>query len=344
VKRFIAVIVILAGLGYGGARGYDWYNWQVNTPVSNKNQPVIVRVTPGEGYNDVADELESRHLIRNRDVFIAYAKYTGARGTLQAGDIVLNRNMNMRQIIERLGELQPVEQIAITVPEGLTVQKTADLVEQRGIAKAADYLAAVKDTAWTQDFLAGRPARPDMLEGYLYPETYSLDKGSGAKALVKLQLDQFGRAFGAQLRQEAGTATAARPAESMDNIVILASLVEREVNRDPDRARVCSVIYNRLKRDMPLEIDATVLYALGVWKKQITLEDLKVNSPYNTYQHKGLPPGPIANPGAAAIKACVNPEVTDYLFYFTDKQGMTHFDRTLDEFERDKQKYGVSGY
>jgi cell division protein YceG involved in septum cleavage len=180
VKRFIAVIVILAGLGYGGARGSDWYNWQVNTPVSNKNEPVIVRVTPGEGYNDVADELESRHLIRNRDVFIAYAKYTGARGTLQAGDIVLNRNMNMRQIIERLGELQPVEQIAITVPEGLTVQKTAELVEQRGIGKATDYLAAVKDTTWTQDFLAGRLGRTCSRDTSTRRPTHST-KGRGQR-------------------------------------------------------------------------------------------------------------------------------------------------------------------
>jgi UPF0755 protein len=121
-------------------------------------------------------------------------------------------------------------------------------------------------------------------------------------------------------------------------------MVEREVNRDPDRAKVCSVLYNRLRLDMPLELDATVLYALGVWKKQITLEDLKVNSPYNTYLHKGLPPGPISSPGSAAIKACIRPETTDYVFYFTDKQGVTHFDRTLDEFERDKLRFGVSGY
>jgi UPF0755 protein len=94
---------------------------------------------------------------------------------------------------------------------------------------------------------------------------------------------------------------------------------------------------------MPLQVDATVLYALGVWKKEVTFDDLKVNSPYNTYIHTGLPPGPIANPGQASIKACVAPDQTNFLFYFTDKQGTTHFEATQDQFEADKQKYGVAG-
>jgi UPF0755 protein len=339
----LAVLVVLLGLvGYGGSRAYDYYNVQVNVPVDARDETVVIKVSPGEDFDTLADELVAKHLIRSRDTFVLYARYTGARSRLQAGVVPLNRRMNMAEILDALTTARGAEQILITIPEGYTVKRTSALVEQQGLGKAADYLAAAQETGWTQDFLAKRPARPDLLEGYLYPETYSLDRQAKPRDLVKAQLDQFGKAFSPALRQQAAGSTPNRPAQTTDAIVIMASMVEREVNRDPDRARVCSVIYNRLSLNMPLQIDATVLYALGVWKKEVLFEDLKVDSPYNTYLHNGLPPGPISNPGSAAIKACLNPEKTDFLYYFTDPKGVTHFDRTLAEFERDKAAFGVS--
>jgi UPF0755 protein len=170
-----------------------------------------------------------------------------------------------------------------------------------------------------------------------------LNRTASSRDLVKRQLDQFGVVFDAQLRARAAQATPERPAQSVRDIVILASMVEREVNRDPDRALVCSVYYNRLAINQPLQVDATVLYALGEWKAALSLDDLKVNSPYNTYRRPGLPPGPIANPGAAAIKACLSPPKSDFFYYFTDPKGVTHFERTLDDFIASTRKYGVAG-
>ena len=125
--------------------------------------------------------------------------------------------------------------------------------------------------------------------------------------------------------------------------MILASLVEREVNQPADRAKVCGLYYNRLKVGMPLQVDATILYAQGVFKKTVLLDDLKFASPYNTYLHNGLPPGPIANPGIEAITACVKPDNNNFIYYFSDSKGLTHFDADFNQFRADQAKYGVFG-
>jgi UPF0755 protein len=340
VKKLATVVVLLLVLGIGGSQAYSWVDYQLGTPVAGRSEPVSVKVTQGESPDDIAADLKSKNLIRDVEVFNLYVRFTGDRTRFQAGDYVLNRDMSARQIADALQHGHS-DQLSITIPEGYTAAKTAELVAQSKLGTAAQYLAAEKETSWSYDFLSNRPARD--LEGYLFPDTYSLNKDSTPHDLVKVQLDRFGQVFTTDLRGQAGQATAARPAESIDSIVILASMVERETNRDADRGKACSVYYNRLKQGMPLQVDATVLYALGVWKKDVTFDDLKVASPYNTYLHAGLPPGPIANPGAAAIKACVSPEQTNFIFYFTDKQGVTHFEATQAQFEADKQKYGVSG-
>jgi UPF0755 protein len=335
------LVALLLVLGFGGSAAYGWVNDQIDTPVSTKSEPVNVKVTSDESTEDIAVDLKSKNLIRDALVFEQYARFTGARSRFQAGDYVLNRNMSMRQIVEALQHGR-ADQVTITIPEGYTARKTAELVASTKLGTSDQYLAAVKDPKWNYDFLSGRTQGAD-LEGYLFPDTYALDKGSTPDDLVKAQLERFGAVFTPAMRDQARQPAAGRPAESVQNIVILASLVERETNKSADRAKACSVYYNRLKEGMPLQVDATVLYALGVWKKDVTFDDLKVDSPYNTYKYTGLPPGPIANPGEAAIKACLTPGQTNYLFYFTDKNGVTHFEATQSEFEADKQKYGVSG-
>jgi UPF0755 protein len=341
MKKLLVLVLLLAACGYGASRGYDWLSYEVHTPPTTASQPVPFKVTTGEDPDAIASDLQSKGLIRSKDVFVYYLRYTGARSRLQAGDYVLNRNMSMEAIVAALQHGR-ADQVTVTMPEGYTLALMAKAAEQAGLGKAADYQAAASDPSWSFGFLASRP-KGRNLEGYLFPDTYSLNKGSTTKDLVQRQLERFGQAFGPDLQAEAAKPTAARPAESVDSIVILASMVEREVNRDPDRAIVCGIYYNRLSIGMALQVDATVLYAKGIWKGSVTFDDLKVDSPYNTYRNPGLPPGPIANPGAAALKACVEPQKTDYLYYFTDPKGVTHFDRTLAEFNQDQQKYGVSG-
>jgi len=344
MKRLAAALVLIAVLGFGTSRGYDWWNYNVNTPVSSASEPVVFHIDPGELPNQVADDLLAQRLIRDRNAFDLYLKITGAGGSFQAGAFQLNRNMTMAQIVDALQHGKST-QVTVTIPEGFPLREQAKYVERSGLGKGADYLAIAADPTWSAsfDFLSSRPANAKpALEGYLFPDTYLVDPGD-VRGFVKAQLTQFGVVFSAALRAQIAKATPNRPAETIESIVILASMVDREANTSTDRGNVCSVYYNRLKINMTLGVDATLLYALGRLTPEPTAAELGLNSPYNTRTHGGLPPGPISNPGKAALLACINPPQTQYLFYFTDRQLTTHFETNQQDFDRDIQKYGVSG-
>ena len=345
MRRLVAILVVIALLGFGTSRALDWWNYNVNTPTSTTSQQVVFHVDLGEVSSQIGDELYSQHLIRDRLAFDLYVRLTNAGPKLEAGTFLLNRNMTMVQIVDALEHGRP-DQLVVTIPEGFPIKFQAQYVEKSGLGKAAEYISDAQDPsiAASYDFLASRPANADpALEGYLFPDTYLIDRTAGMKELIKAQLDQFGSVFSPGLRDQVKQATQARPAESVEAIVILSSMVEREADKDPDRGNVCSVYYNRLKVGMPLGVDATLLYALGRLTPEPTYAELQLNTPFNTRTHPGLPPGPISNPGKAALLACINPPQTSYLYYFADRNGVTHFETNEQDFERDKQTYGVSG-
>ena len=345
MKKLAEFIVLLALIGVGASQGYDWWNYNLNTPVSSTSQPVKFQIQPGELPSGVRDDLYAKGLLRNKDVFDWYLRLTGIGSKFQAGSFVLNKNMSMVAIANAL-ENGRSNQITITIPEGFPIKYAATYVEKAWPGMGQPYLTATLDPAWRAkyDFLAARPpgAEPP-LEGYLFPDTYFVDPGNGVSGLISDQLDEFGSVMTSAVRTQIAQPTGSRPAESVEAIVILASMVEREANRDPDRGNVCSVYYNRLAAGMPLGVDATLLYGLGRLTPEPTFAELQSNSPWNTRKHAGLPPGPISNPGKAALMACVNPPKTPYLYYFTDRNGATHFETNEQDFEKDIQKYGVSG-
>lgn len=342
MKRFLALIAVLVVMGLGASQAWDAYDHQVNAATSGAAGPVAFHVDSGEEPGTIGDALLARGLIRSRTVWDLYLRLARARGTLQAGDYQLSHAMSMAQIVAAL-QHGIVAQVTVTLPEGYTQALMARAAEAAGLGTAADYAAAAADPAWPYDFLRGRPAGAG-LEGFLFPDTYSLNQGASARDLVKRQLDQFDRSFTADLRDQATAAARANglPGDPVFSTLILASMVEREVNSDPDRAIVCGIMENRLRQHIPLGIDATVLYALGKWKATLTYQDLQVDSPYNTRRFAGLPPGPISNPGLAAIRACVNPQRTDYLFYFTDPKGMTHYARSQAESTQQQKQFGIA--
>ncbi|HXM72094.1 MAG TPA: endolytic transglycosylase MltG [Candidatus Dormibacteraeota bacterium] len=347
MKRLAVFLVIIAILGFGTSRGMDWWNFNVNTPISSAGKTVQFHVDPGETPSQIGQDLYTLGLIRSTIAFDMYTRLTNAAPKLEAGVFVLNTNMSMVQIVNAL-QHGIANQTVITFPEGFPLREQAKVVETKKLAKAADYLAAAKDPALraTYAFLPPQPGNADApFEGYLFPDTYQIDPAAGVRGLVKQQLDQFGVVFSADLRSQIAQATVARPAQTVQSIVILASMVDREANATTatDRGNVCSVYYNRLKINMSLGVDATLLYGLGRLSPEPSFDELKSNSPYNTRNHTGLPPGPISNPGKAAILACVNPPQTQYLFYFTDRQGVTHFETNQQDFDRDIAKYGTSG-
>jgi conserved hypothetical protein, YceG family len=344
MKRLAAVVVVIAALGFGTSRGYDWWNYNVNTAVSSTSQPVVFQIDPGELPSQVSDDLLAQHLIRDRNAFDLYLRVTGAGSNFEAGAFQLNRNMTMAQIVDALQHGKST-QVSVTFPEGFPLREQAKVVEKAGLGTAADYLAIAAEPSWSgsYDFLASRPAKAKPpLEGYLFPDTYQVAPGN-VRGLIKAQLDQFGNVFSASIRAQIAKRTANRPAETVESIVILASMVDREANTSTDRGSVCSVYYNRLRQNIPLGVDATLLYALGRLTPEPTAAELHLDSPFNTRTHAGLPPGPISNPGKAALTACINPPRTNYLYYFTDRQEKTHFETNQQDFERDIQTYGLSG-
>jgi len=351
MKRVIAILVVLALLGFGTSRAMDWWNYNVNTPVSSSDKAVPFHIDLGETPTMIGTDLYEAKLIRSTIAFDLYTRMTNAGPKFQAGLFVLRQNMSMTQIVSELQHGQADEK-AITFIEGYPLWRQAKIVDDKKVGSpaitGADYLNAAKDPNWgaTNQFLPKQVFNSEFpYEGYLFPDTYRISPSTGAAGLVKLQLDRFAVVFAADWRAQIAQPTAARPAEDIRSIVILASMVDREANKASDRGNVCSVYYNRLKIGMELGVDATLLYALRRLSPEPTYAELQLNSPYNTRagHQKGLPPSAIGNPGKDALAACINPPKTDYLYYFTDRQGVTHFETTDADFERDKSKYGVSG-
>jgi UPF0755 protein len=347
LKNLLIFVVVLGLLGFGANSAYGWYTNETQLPASDQSQKVAFKIAQGESSTEIGDDLYAKGLIRSREVWTLYVKLNNLGPTFQAGDYTLDKHMSMQEITLALQHAH-TDQVTFTIPEGYTIGRTAAKWEAAGLGKAQDYVDAANPANWqSYDFVAQRPqvaGRTDNLEGYLLPETYSLNKNAPAKDLVKAQLDQFQRVVNADLKAKIQAS-----GQTVDKIVIMASMVDREVQSDPNRAIVCGIMLNRLDIHNTLDVDATVLYALGRTSgaQSLSLADLQAakDSPYDTYTHQGLPPGPISNPGKAAINACVSPQQREqkYIFYFADCKGQTHFAHTNGEFDALKKQYGVVG-
>jgi UPF0755 protein len=225
--------------------------------------------------------------------------------------------------------------VNLTLPEGLTIAEMAKLFESHGLGSAQSFVSAASDARLIH---ALDPAAHD-LEGYLFPDTYALPRHTTAAQVMKLAVERFERVFTPELRGDAAAAQL-----TVRQAVTLASIVEKESARADERPRVASVYVNRLRIGMPMQCDPTVIYALsraGKYSGNLHREDLAFDSPYNTYRYPGLPPGPIASPGRGALEAAVHPATSDYLYFVSRNDGSHEFAKTLDEHNRNVQKYQV---
>jgi UPF0755 protein len=273
----------------------------------------------------IGRQLADAGLLRTPASLVVAAALQRRLGALQHGEYLLRPSQSAWEIAERLAR-GTTRVHRVTIPEGYTLRQIADALADAGLVDRARFL----DVALGRGRSLGRPwlaALPtDSLEGYLFPDTYYLSRGLSEEAVIGLMLDRFEAAVDQSLR-----AAAAARGLSLHELVTVASMVEREAQVPAERPVIAGVIYNRLARGMRLEIDATVLYALGRHKATVTLADLAVDSPYNTYRRTGLPPGPIANPGLAALEAAARPASVPYLYYVRRPDGRHHFSRTLAE-------------
>ena len=341
-----AVVVVAAGLAVGYyVLGDSSSLATVIAPLADPTAPVdasdttkqVVTVAPGSSAGDIGGILQERGLIRSALVFRLAADQAGVGTSLAAGDYELSRSMSTPEIIQVLAKGEVKRGLVATIPEGWRSEQIADRLQATGFASRDEFLQAVASPQSVPGFdVLPRPAA-SRLEGYLFPETYQVPQQVSGSRAAELMVRMFGQRVGATLQ------TSAEPKLTPQQVITLASIVEREAKVPSERATIASVYLNRLDQSMPLQADPTVQYAIATrdgaaasaydyWRK-LTSDDLTISSPYNTYAHTGLPPGPICNPGEASIRAVLQPAQTDYLYFVATNDGSgTHlFARTLDE-------------
>lgn len=297
-------------------------------------------VENGDNALVVGEKLAKGNIVAGKYYFVFYLWSTGKLHSIVAGVYEFPRGMQIPEAARIVTGGEVVQmRVKVTFPEGWTMKDYAERLTANGLA-GADFLElATKPTQVmreTYPFLNELPAKA-TLEGYLFPDTYYFSKDAVAADIVKKMLDTFSVKVATAVKNELG-----QQKKSFFEIVTMASIVEGEVTDDGDRKIVAGLFWNRLANEMPLQSDATLEYALGTKKIQHSIAETKINSPYNSYQNKGLPPGPVSNPGLASILAALNPQQTDYVYFLSDpKTGQTVFAKTFEQHIANKAKYGL---
>jgi UPF0755 protein len=318
--------LIALGIVLSVAGGALFYLWNGLRPAPASASPVKITISSGMRAKSVAELLELNGLIRSAFLFSGWLKVEGEGSRFQAGEYELTPGMTRDEIVAKLntGDIVAAATIRFTIPEGFTVQQiAARMVEAAQLDKTKFLEAAGKADLWTGSlWTKAIPSDKGLrypLEGYLFPETYELKRGSTETDIINRMLSELDHKLD-QLPEDWQSVLEERGL-TVHQLLTIASLVEREVVVDEERPMVSSVIQNRLRIKMPLQIDATIQYLLDKQKERLLEDDLKVESPYNTYLNAGLPPGPIASPSLKSIEAALYPEQTDYLYYVTKKDG-----------------------
>jgi UPF0755 protein len=332
VKRFLLVVVLLvvvAALGAG-----LWVRQRLTTPFAAAAGEQFVEIPQGESTAGIGRRLVEAGVVRDPLTFRLAVRAFARGRSLKAGEYRFEGSLTPAEVIERLAR-GDVYLIPLTFPEGLTAAEMAVLFAQSGLGSADAFVEAARDPSP----ITHLDPKADTLEGYLFPDTYSLPRTIAAKALVARMVKRFTTVFDEDLRRKA-SATGL----TVRQVMAIAALVEKETARADERPLVAAVYRNRLRIGMPMQADPTVIYALkraGRWNGNIRKGDLMFDSPYNTYRYPGLPPGPIASPGRAAIEATISPAKVDYLYFVSRNDGSHAFASTLTEHNRNVQKWQV---
>ena len=325
-------------LARGGIERFD-------TPVSDDSTPVTFTVKPGQSAASIGDDLQARGLIRSPLTFRTLVEARGVGDKIEAGDYRLSPSMTTGEVVTVLSRGATRSGVVVTIPEGWRAEQSAQKVEELGIGRADDVLGLVRGGANSGISLVEPPPAGASLEGYLFPETYEIAKDAPPRTLIEMMGRQFDKTVTPKLRQQF-----AEHHLTLHQAVTLASIVEREAAISAEQPIIASVYLNRLQRNMPLQADPTVQFAVatvnigeamttGFWKRDLTRDDLKLASPYNTYVQPGLPPGPICSPGLAALEAVANPADTEYLYFVAKGDGSHVFAKTDVEHAANVERY-----
>ena len=326
----LLALLVIAAIGAGAG----WLDSQISRPYrGHRPEQVFVDIPHGTSRWGIAGILRRDDVIRNRLAFELFSLWH-LRAPMQAGEYYFDHPVTSREVFWQIAQGRIFVHV-VTIPEGWTMFDIAADLNRQGICNRDDFLAAAKDMSLVSDLA---PNAQD-LEGFLFPSTYEFTRHMTCQQIVKRMVQNF-RAVWESLNSSGSQSFPL--GLNAGQVVTLASLVERETPRKDERPLVAGVFYNRLKRGESLQCDPTVAYALeleGHPVKMVHSNDLKIDSPYNTYKYPGLPPGPIANPGEASLRAALNPAVTDYMFFVANDNGGHFFSKTLAEHNRNVARY-----
>jgi UPF0755 protein len=315
--KILALLLPAAAAGLFAA----WLNKELTTPYFAAGEtPAFVDIPRGSAAGAIASALTSAGIIRHRVPFLLYVRWAGLSLRLQAGEYRFSSPAKPSQVAGRL-VAGDVFFHSLTIPEGLTARETIGLVCHAGLGDRSSLERLLGSTEWIADL----DPNATSLEGYLFPDTYRISRHATPEEILLMMIARFRAALDPLVAGKPlpGKAT-------IGQIVTIASMVEKEAGSPDDRRLIASVIWNRLRRNMPLACDPTIIYALkvaGTFDGNLRKKDLSLASPYNTYTHAGLPPGPISNPGADSLRAALFPAESDYLYYVSKNDGTHHFSR-----------------
>jgi UPF0755 protein len=292
----------------------------------------IFVVPEGATLREVADALEEREIIANKALLLLWGRVAGYGARIRAGEYRLNRNMSPLKVLNILSKGLVIIH-SVTIPEGFSIRQIAEELDNKGLAEREYFLALVTDPEMPRKYGLSAPG----LEGYLYPDTYRFSRGRPAISIIDVMVKRFFDII-SPLRESIKAS-----GMTLNQIITIASLIEKETGQGEERALIASVFLNRLKKGMRLESDPTVIYGITDFNGNLTRQDLTQFSPYNTYVIRGLPPGPIACPGKESIQAVLFPAKTDYLYFVAKNDGSHHFSRTLAEHNRAVNAYQKKG-
>lgn len=303
--------------------------WKLNQPIGGPIQPHLIDIPPGTPLIEVSHILRENHFIRSEWFFTLLGRVQRVDRKIIPGEYELHAGMPPTVLLKKLVKGE-VYQHALRIPEGYNVVQIADILAQKNLARKQDILRLNGDPAFIRSLHVQAPT----LEGYLFPDTYQFSRYTPPESIMRTFVNRFHEMVTPELKDRASIM-----GMSLQEVLTLASVVEKETGLAAERPLVSGVFHNRLQRGIPLQSDPTVIYALESFDGNIRKADLSVNSPYNTYKVRGLPPGPIANPGLAAIHAALYPTQTDFVYFVARNDGSHQFSVTLNEHNKAVNQY-----
>ena len=315
------------------------YTWQgIYFPIDKSSKGEIsFSIKKGEGTKEISSNLEKERLVRMATLFRIYTIFSGISDKLQAGEYMLSPSMTIPEIAEKFA-LGNVVKETITIIEGWNLNDVAEYMEGKGFEKNQFLEITQKDFSGEFSFLKDKP-KDLSLEGYLFPDTYYINKQrtmnkEQLEELISKMLENFDNKLTPEMREEIN-----RQGKAIFEIVTMASMIEKEVKTLGDKKMVSGILWKRLENNITLQVDSTISYLTDKKSADISVEETKIDSPYNTYKYKGLPLGPICNPGLESISASIYPEESAYWYYLSTQEGETIFSKTLEEHNIAKEKY-----